>query len=297
MTPELHLTEEQLAVLVDGSMPETERGLLREHLRACPQCREAFAEAVRYRGIWVSDASVFRAPESAVAIARAIGPSEPTRSRRLVWRPRLAPVIAAAAVVVAVVSFWRAEFPSPDARYGELLRPVQVAVRDASSGGSIVIPGAETAATMPTYRSGYVPADAAISEALGNLTELYRDGSATPDVAHWLISGFLATGDLETAAVYVQDARLRFPGDSRFLVLDALVAYRSRDMSRAERLLQTVLRDDPQNGAAMINLGLVQYELGQWDSARRTLELARTRFAGSPLEARAAALISGLLNS
>lgn len=296
MTPELHLTEEQLAVLVEGSMDETELGLLREHLRACPPCREAYGDTLRYRGIWVSDASALKAPENLVVRARRVATTR-TRSERRSWRPGLVPALAAVAVIVSGVSLWRAEFSSRDTGYVDLLRPVQVAVKNASSGGSIVIPGAETAATTAAYRSGFVPASEAIAEALNNLTVMYRDGSATPDVAHWLISGFLATGDLETASVYANDARVRYPGDSRFLVLDALVAYRSRDMARAERLLQTVLRDDPQNGAAMINLGLVQYELGQWDLARRTFELARSRFAGSPLEMRAATLLSDLLNS
>ena len=92
-----------------------------------------------------------------------------------------------------------------------------------------------------------------------------------------------------------RDARLRYPGDQRFVILEALVAYRSSDMARAERLLQFALRQDPLNGVALLNLGLVQYEQGQWDIARRTFESVRTRFAGSPLEERAAILLSGLL--
>ena len=61
-------------------------------------------------------------------------------------------------------------------------------------------------------------------------------------------------------------------------------------------LLQAALETDPKNGAALLNLALVQYETGRVDSARRTLELVRAQFAGSPLEARAQTLISGLLN-
>jgi TolA-binding protein len=67
-------------------------------------------------------------------------------------------------------------------------------------------------------------------------------------------------------------------------------------MDRAERLLQSALANDPDNGAAMLNLALVQYEMGQVDSARRTLEMVRSHFPGSPLEARATVLISDLLN-
>ena len=81
------------------------------------------------------------------------------------------------------------------------------------------------------------------------------------------------------------------------MILEAIVAYRSSDMVRAERLLQFALQQDPLSGVALLNLGLVQYEQGQWDVARRTFESVRTRFAGSPLEQRAATLLSSLLGS
>ena len=96
--------------------------------------------------------------------------------------------------------------------------------------------------------------------------------------------------------MFVEDARRQFPSDIRFLVLEALVAYRLNDMNRAERLLQTAVHSDPGYGPALVNLGLVQYERGQWDSARRVFQSVQTQFAGSPLEDRATALLTGLLN-
>lgn len=149
--------------------------------------------------------------------------------------------------------------------------------------------------TSPLHRSGYVPVDEAIASALLQLTRAYRE-DANPEIAHWLISGFLATGELEQARLFAEDARLRFSDDARFLVLDAIVAYRSGELDRAEQLLQTALEAEPQNGAAMLNLALVQYESGRVDSARRTLELVRSQFRGLPLETRAETLISDLLN-
>jgi Flp pilus assembly protein TadD len=140
-----------------------------------------------------------------------------------------------------------------------------------------------------------VQADEAINSALAGLTAAYRN-APNADMAHWLISGYLATGDVETGRLYIQDARLRFSDDTRFLVLDAIVAYRMSDMARAETLLRTALDANPRDGAALLNLALVQYESGQVDSARRTLQLVRSQFAGSPLEARATTLISDLLN-
>jgi len=192
---------------------------------------------------------------------------------------------------------WREGVLPRSEPYDTLFQPLQQAAASASAEGSIVLPGVEgaVATTSPLHRSGFVQPDDAISSALTGLTRAYRE-KPTTDVAHWLITGYLATGELESARLYVQDARLRFPDDTRFLVLDAIIAYRSSDMDRAERLLQTALVTDPHNGAAMLNLALVQYEMGQWQAARRTLELVRTEFPGSPLEARASTLISDLLN-
>jgi Flp pilus assembly protein TadD len=93
------------------------------------------------------------------------------------------------------------------------------------------------AATQAEHRTGFVQADESITSALSGLTAAYsRHPNA--DVAHWLISGYLATGEVEKARLYIQDARLRFPEDSRFLVLDGIVAYRTNDLDRAEKELE-----------------------------------------------------------
>jgi Flp pilus assembly protein TadD len=204
---------------------------------------------------------------------------------------------AAAAIALTAFGVWQSGLRMGGNRYDPYLSPLRQAAFSASVEGSIVLPGTEEAAAMtsPLHRSGYVPADETIASALSQLTRAYRD-DANPEVAQWLISGYLATGELEQARLFAEDARLRFSDDARFLVLDAIVAYRSGELDRAERLLQTALETEPQNGAALLNLALVQYESGRLDSARRTLELVRSQFAGSPLEARAETLISDLLN-
>ena len=302
---ELHLTDEQLAALADGSMTETDRALLIEHVRTCNFCHDSYFDAVRYRAMLLADASVFRAPDAVVRLARSIPsrrhnevrPSTRTESRRRWFAPPAMAGLAAAALTVAAVVMWQAGIRPGGNRYDAYFPPLQQAAVSASNEGSIILPGTEeTAATASTlYRSGIVPVDEAIASALAQLTRAYHE-DANPEVAHWLISGYLATGDLEQARLFAQDARLRFSEDARFLVLDAIVAYRSEEFDRAERLLQAALDTDPNNGAALLNLALVQYETGRVDSARRTLELVRTQFPGSPLEARAQTLISGLLN-
>ncbi|MDH3198123.1 MAG: tetratricopeptide repeat protein [Candidatus Krumholzibacteria bacterium] len=299
MTHDLHLTEEQLSILADGKLAEGEGALLRGHLRACPECSRALQDLRRYTAIWETDASVLRAPAELAAFAHGLPRRERAAGRPLwtTWAPRLAAASALVAAVAAIALWqpWRG--PAGGGDYDRLLGPVQAAVETASNGGAILLPGAEAtaASTLPGYRAGHADADEAVAEALRMLSQVYLAGRASADVAHWLVSGFIAVGDIETARVYAEDARLRFPDDVRFIVLEAITAYRSNEMPRAERLLQTALERDPQSGAALLNLGLVQYEQGQWDNARRTFQMVRARFAGSPLEARAAALLTDLL--
>ncbi len=303
---ELHLTDEQLAALADASMPAADRALLIEHVRSCTSCHESYLDAVRYRAILLADASVFRAPDPMMRLARSIAKSgnvgydaverhPRARSRRWFATPALAGA-AVAVIAIAAVVLWQSGRLGGN-RYEPYFSPLQQAAVSASVEGSIVIPGTEDAAatTSSAYRSGFVAPDETIAAALAQLKKAYKD-DANPEVAHWLISGYLATGDLEQARLFAEDARLRFSDDARFLVLDAIVAYRSEEFDRAERLLQAAIEADPQNGAALLNLALVQYESGQVESARRTLELVRSQFPGSPLEARAETLISDLLN-
>ncbi len=296
---ELHLTDEQLASLADGSLSVTDRGLLAEHLRSCRACQAAFHDTVRYRAMLLSDPSIFRAPDAALRVARAIPREERRAVPRLRWAmsPGRLALAGAVVILVAAVGLWQAGYRPFGHDNDRWFQPLRLAAVNASAGGSIVLPGTEdaAAATSPLHRSGYVEPSKAIESALDELTQAYRS-HPDPDVAHWLITGYLATGEVERAGIYIHDARLRFPDESRFVVLDAIVAYRSNQLDRAERLLQSVLVSDPHNGAALLNLALVQYESGQMDSARRTLELVKTQFPGSPLETRAATLMSGLLN-
>lgn len=300
---ELHLTDEQLASLADDSLPGADRGLLLEHLRSCPSCHEAFRDTVRYRAMLLSDASIFRAPDEALRAARQVGESRRrTESRvqpgiRWLLTPGALAGLTAAVMIVAAVGIWRSGYRPLGNDYDQLFAPLRQAAASASSEGSIVLPGSEDAAATasPLYRTGHVEPSEAIETAIDELMRAYRN-RPDPDVAHWLITGCLATGDVERASIYAQDARLRFPDETRFTVLDAIVAYRSNEMDRAERLLQSALANDPENGAAMLNLALVQYEMGHADSARRTLEMVRSHFPGSALEARATVLISDLLN-
>ncbi|MCH7549585.1 MAG: zf-HC2 domain-containing protein, partial [Candidatus Krumholzibacteriota bacterium] len=110
----LHLTDGQLSTLVDGAIPEPEQALLEEHLHTCRSCYLAYQDALRYRAIWETDSSVFRAPASIASIAhrtplRAGNRSSSSPARRSIWRSWVPAMGAAAAVLamIAAVAVWR----------------------------------------------------------------------------------------------------------------------------------------------------------------------------------------------
>jgi|GEM_PF-3373343 len=322
----LHLTDHQIAALADDVMPAAERTLLEEHLRTCRSCYDAYSDTLRYSVIWQTDPSIVRADPSVAAIAHETplrtgrSPRHEMRPRRLddpshgPWslpvtpRPRSrgrgwfaarrwAPVLAGFAVMIAAVAVLWHPLRRSAAPDQAVWSPVRKAVEQASVGGAIVIPGTEAvAATVsPAIRSGHAEPTTAVRHALAELSRTYRNHQTAPEVAQWLISGYLAVGQLENARIYAEDARRRYPGNTRFDVLSAIVAYRSNNMARAQRLLQLALHTNPRDGAALLNLGLVQYEQGHWDSARRTFESVQQEYAGRPLGQRAGVLIDGLL--
>ena len=73
MTSEWHLSEEQLAMLVEGNAGEGDSALLREHLKMCPDCATAYEDVAHYRAIWQADASVFRTSDDLLALAEQRG--------------------------------------------------------------------------------------------------------------------------------------------------------------------------------------------------------------------------------
>ena len=310
MSSEWHFDDEQLALLVDGNS-DGENALLREHLKTCQQCRTAYEDALRYQSMWQADPTVFRADDELLSLATSV--ANPTAlqvspRRRQVpeatpfWRS-WAPVFGTAAVILVMAAAYLGVMPNgfddPLQRaYSTLLPPVEEAVEQASLGGSIVIPGAETAAgeTIPLFRAGFVTENETLTNALSGLTTMYHKHPQEPRFAHGLVSGYLAVGQIDNANLFVQDARRRFPSDTQLMVLEGLVAYRLNELDRAQRLLTTALRNDPGYGPALVNLGLVEYEMGQWDSARRMFEQVRTQFSGSPLEDRATTLISSTVD-
>jgi anti-sigma factor RsiW len=210
MTSEWHLSEEQLAMLVEGSAGEGDSALLREHLKMCPDCAAAFEDVALYRAVWQADASVFRASDDLVALAasvpdreQATAKSEPLAAVPF-WRSWV-PVFGtatAAVVLIAALAIWQPGQFERDA-YADLLPPLQQAVAVASMEGSILIPGGEASAstTSPVHRAGIVAQDEIIASSLGRLANVYHEHPGNSDVAHWLISGYLATGQRPSTAI------------------------------------------------------------------------------------------------
>ncbi|MBP2681044.1 MAG: hypothetical protein H6Q78_907, partial [Candidatus Krumholzibacteriota bacterium] len=139
--------------------------------------------------------------------------------------------------------------------------------------------------------------DDSLELALKDLQEKFLGGSRSPDVAYWLVAGYLSRGDVRTAAVYVSAARERFPDDPRLTVLDATVAYVRREFVRSETLLREVVRSqppDPLAATAQLDLALILRDRGKIDEARDLLRSVAERRAAGPVGDRARAVAASL---
>src|SRR5262245_53783729 len=139
MSEERHLTPEQIAMIAEGRMSETEAAGAMEHLSRCRSCMAAYSDAVRYAAAWLAVPKAFEPPDALLKLARDEGPqpraerahSSPAHRR---WAPIAATATAALGlVVVGVIRLTGEHGPAlPAGVCGVLARP----------GSGLVIPGA-----------------------------------------------------------------------------------------------------------------------------------------------------------
>jgi tetratricopeptide (TPR) repeat protein len=144
----------------------------------------------------------------------------------------------------------------------------------------------------PVLRSGPATITRTLDHALSKLAIAYNDGSLTKHKTQWLIGGYLATGQIENARVYITDARERFPDDPDFKILDGVLAYSDGDLDRAAGLFEAALEKDADNVAVVFDLAVVESERGNAEKARELFERVRRIAPGSPMAIRAEAKTS-----
>jgi len=282
-----HISPKVMAELVDGAS-RRDRDALLQHLASCHPCAALYAELIGHRANFIGQPEM-TAPTDWVRLGllvpagvadreRAPAPVSRRRGRRLAL-PRLAVAGLLAAVIAAAVWLRPQRQPTHPAFVAEIAttterqmaaEPFDVAYSDQVEAGGATVRGGESETTE-------------LSESLPRLADYYNDEAMTAEVAYWLIGGYIATGQMRNAEVYLHEALALFPGDARIHQVAGILAYKQSDLVGAEQNFRAALDADPQNGVACFNLGVVLMEQRQFDAARPVIARAKGLLRGTPL--------------
>ena len=288
-----HLNDEELTCFIDGTCSDNDRARIVKHLKSCAHCSEAYREAVLYKGLWRSGVGDLEASEESIDLAR--------RALDRVKKPASSPTFPAkyiraitiAASIVIIVTFGisyhftgRDGIPSLDQNH---IAPIREAVESASMNGHFVIPGGERSiGTVPeAYRSGYVRINDSLRTALAYFAGEFQDEATSRAVMYWLLGGYIATGQINTARDLASEAIREFPADIDMMVFDAIVSYMEGDTMACERSFRQVLAREPGNPYANLNLAVLLSERGDESGALVLLEYVAQEHSDSPFAARA----------
>jgi tetratricopeptide (TPR) repeat protein len=273
---ERHLSEEEIAVLAEGSASPDEAGRAREHLARCRECMSAYADTVRYRAAWLALPQAFDEAMPLAAAAPSHAPSGPRAARMALMAAGAAAVIL---VTIAALGL-RREHPA----YG----PSIAALLAQASSEGLVLPGGEAGAAVTHSRYRSDPQhDARGEQAVEDLRRAYEsDGAARRDV-YPLAAGLVAVGRLDLAHDYISEGRSRSPRDLRLAILEGVAAFRRGDGPGAEAALREALVMKPGDPLATLDLGLLTADLHGREAALPYLEDVIRRAPHSPLAARA----------
>lgn len=274
---EAHLSVEDLGVIAEGQAASPEAI---DHLSRCRRCMAAYADAVRYRGAWLASPEDFRAQVSTKGsqTARAAIPRFPLEKGA--W-------IGAAVLIVVGVSVAALQSRAPMRDHQRVPASIQ-ALLEQESAVDLVFPGGEAGAAgqPPAYRADRPPTEEAATS-LENVRRRIEAGDRSPDGLYALSAGLIATGRLDLASDYLDEARRRRPQDHRFVVLAAIVAARRNEIVEAEHLLLQARHLEPRDPTVALNLGVVVERTQGLTAARPYLLEVIERAPDSPLAPRA----------
>ncbi len=306
---------DSIARLIEGRLGEIDRARVLAHLRTCKQCHEVYQDSAVEFGLHESGALTSKeTPDDLVAagmlvpdakcVRRRAGGIGPARYNRTWSNWKLRAVAVAAVVAVVVWGGWISlrvfDRTSPVPLGIEILGAIEAAVETYSGANGFVLPGGEdfVSDSVPVYRaipgSQFTKSDEPLDSAIDSLHDMYEAGGESPDVAYWLVAGYLATHRLGSARVYIADARGLFPDAPRLMVLDAIVAYMDGAVDRSEDLLRSAQDARPDDPAILLNLAVVLNEQHKTTEARELLDNVRERHRNTPIGERAEAMLSEL---
>lgn len=271
-----HLSPGALARLAEGDWshlaPEQRR-----HLAACSCCRDAVVEAAGTACAFDDSPAPPMAPVGLTAqIAAATSGRRRTRRRR--WAAT-ATVLPAAAVLLMMVLVGRAPVGAPD----HLMDPIRLSLAQGAD-TELVFPGTSGVIVPDANLRGSVE-DAAVRDAVRELVAASRAHPERPELAQWLVGGYLALDDLPSAQVFVDDALRQHRGHGGLLVAAGVVAYRQGHDVRADSLLTAAVAAGEDSPEVQFNRAVVQLALGRSHEAGTILR----RLADDPDQPLAAA--------
>lgn len=249
-----HLPPDVLARLADQDWSQLSPAQ-RRHLAACAVCRDALVEAAGTVGAFRDTPTGPAAPPGLTAriVASTSGRRQARRRR---WTTA-ATVLPAAAVLLVVLLAGRPDDSVPS----HLIDPVRLALAGVAE-AELVFPGvAGESSTTAAFRGR--GDDEALRAAVRDLGAAYRDHPERPELAQWLVGGYLALDDLPSAHVFVDDALRRHRGHGALLAAAGIVAYRQGNDVRADSLLTAAIAAGHDGPDIQFNLAVVHLSLGR----------------------------------
>ncbi len=254
-----HLLPEEIGRAANGLPLNEERKL---HLRDCDQCRKDVIYATNTEAQWQADRNSFGTPVTTV-------PNSNRRKRFGLHRRSL--VMAAVVLAVVAAGVW-SQLGVSDSALGGAEQPIMRAAQQAARTGSFIIPDGTptTKGLRPAYRSGYVETTPELSLSLNTLATAYNDDKTTAEQTRWLIAGYILTGHIDNARVYLDHARTDHPRDRQLQVLEGVLLFCENKLGDAEGALRRPeLRN---NEIAQLNLAVVLGQSGKRPEAVEILD-------------------------
>jgi tetratricopeptide (TPR) repeat protein len=278
---DVHLSEEELAVLADGREPRNGPDPRLQHLARCRSCMAAYADAVRYRAAWLARPERFT---TRLPSRRALG----WATRRRVgngW------VLAAASLAVAVgmTTAFLGVFEVQPRSLPSGVRPVL----EAASSTGLVLPGghAGAAPVSSSYRSN-PPVPQAAADAIEDMRVRYENGERSLDHLFALSDALIAARQIDLARDYTAEGLRLAPSDPRFLLLAGILADLDGAPERAEQLLRAARREAPHDPTVALDLGLILVENRGLAAAAPLLREVIANVPGTPLAVRAGRVLT-----
>jgi hypothetical protein len=288
MSEGIHISTEDLAVLVDGWTNDPDRRRIHEHLVSCNRCASAYQDSLRYRAMSSTDPGSFKSNEQLQRVANGVarGTSARQRINSGVKRPMTAGLIIAMIALLTVTTWWAT---NRDRTRPASIEGVVTALGHASSQTLVVIPGAEGVVRSggPTYRSGFTAMSAELQSTFDELARSYRNDPSV-ETARWLAAGYVATGQIQHAQTYLTDASRAYPDDAALMNLQALVYYFQGELVSARDVLSQALALHPDHSLTRLNLAIVLLEQDDVSRAREMLRQIAARRSDDPIGRRAA---------